>query len=387
MAATCQSKTISKDPAKVSSKTTIEWKDGVRGSVKFSENCHFAGHDLKTVNDVEHIKNCARLCLNSTDDCSHFTWHRSEQSCTLKKSPAADLHAEPHQNYDCGFIPAPNTTSQVEPKVGTDVAGSESTNKAGITWKDAANGTLKVGDQCYFDYSTYNYQYGPTTWEECQTRCSRSKMWTNFNYHATDRQCQLKRSNFDKWDPVPDPDWKCGYAPAKVDIGVVFDWKVAGGGSIKFADNCNFAGHDLETVGDVESIADCAKLCLNAAHERCSHFIWDRKSLACNLKESPYANWQPRQHGKLVCGFVANRSVEWFDGGESASFGSAENTTRVITLTDLLQMFNFANLHTVEENTESAPANDSAGEVGSQGGVAEHGFTFWDLLGKLMSRL
>ena len=319
----------------VSDSTTIGFKDGLGGSIKYSENCHFAGHDLKTVSDVGHIKNCARLCLNSTDDCSHFTWHRSEQSCTLKKSPAADLQAEPHQYYDCGFIPAPNTTSQVEPTVGTDVAGSESTNQPEestavtdavessaesrnqpeIMWKDAsvfawpnaADGTFKVGEQCYFDYSQESSQISPVTWEDCQRRCSSTRSCTNFNYHVTDGRCQLKTSDFKKWDPVHDPDWKCAYVPSKVSIGDWYDWWDVEDLNvpIKYTENCDFYQNDLEAIPHVRSAEDCGKLCVSAA--KCSHFVWDKFFRGCNLKKAPYKNWKPTRNKKLHCGFVWGR--------------------------------------------------------------------------------
>ena len=289
----------------VSDPTTIEWKDGVGGSIKFSENCHFAGHDLKTVSDVGHIKNCARLCLNSTDDCSHFAWHRSEQSCTLKKSPAADLHAERHQKYDCGFIPATNTNRQDELTVaGTDAAeiSGELNNQPEIMWK-YVDGTYKVGEQCYFEYGQTSSEIMPVTWEECKQKCSLTSWCTNFNHHVTDGRCQLKKPYFTRWDPVHDPDWKCAYAPKRIGIGAEYDWKPGANGSIKFSEHCDFYQNDLETIPHVNSIENCGQLCLNASS--CSHFALSEESRDCNLKKAPYKNWQPTRHFKMKCGLVA----------------------------------------------------------------------------------
>ncbi len=152
------------------------------------------------------------------------------------------------------------------------VEESKPTNSS-FVWVDDNNSQVKWAWNCGF--SGYDISKRISSREGCNRLCIANLRCTHFTW-GTGSYCYMKSA------PKTAAIYRfqgaaCGYITQR---NTDFDWRDSNSGRIKWANGCDFYGHDFRqySSGREKCISDCI------ADSRCTHFGWLERHNHCNLK-------------------------------------------------------------------------------------------------------
>jgi len=85
---------------------------------------------------------------------------------------------------------------------------------------------------------------------------------------------------------------------------VYTQWTASEGGSVSWAKDCEFLGHDMEKL-NAPVDTNCGRHCLQ--NDKCTHFTWLKGT--CILKSNPRQKAEePSKNVGAVCGYMNDRT-------------------------------------------------------------------------------